>query len=81
MKLQNDLMERLCDKQSDHIIETILVKDEKVLSALPEHFVDFMEVLVVPKSLQCKKSRPFSIRYAKHIKSCPNIFLAQSLLI
>ena len=66
MRLQNQMMEHLCDKRMDHIIETLLVKDESILDQLPDHYVDFMEILIVPDSL-LKKSSPqhhFSISNA-----------------
>jgi len=67
MRLQNQMMEHLCDKRMDHIIETLLVKNESILDQLPDHYVDFMEVLIVPDSLLKKSSSPqhhFSISNA-----------------
>ena len=61
------MMEHLCDKRMDHIIETILVRDESILDQLPDHYVDFMEILIVPDSLLKKSSSPkyhFSISNA-----------------
>ena len=65
MRLQNQMMEHLCDKRMDHIIETILVKDESILDQLPDHYVDFMEVLIVPDSISKEsKNQHFSIQHA-----------------
>ena len=61
MRLQNEMMENLMDKQADHLIETILVRNESILRQLPEHLTDFMEILIVPDYIKPKKKRVFSV--------------------
>ena len=61
MRLQNEMMEHLLDKKADHLIETILVRDDSILQELPEHYTDFMEILIVPDYIKPKKRRIFSV--------------------
>jgi len=59
MRLQNEMAEHFCDKQADHIIETLLVAEDnqQILDELPDHYTDFVEVLIVPKELMQSKQK------------------------
>jgi len=65
MRLQNEMAEHFCDKQNDHIIETLLVAEDnqEILYQLPDHYTDFIEVLIVPRNFknQTKQKRHLSI--------------------